>query len=204
VGLIYLDSCLVIYLVERHPILGDAVAPVMTGPTEARFGISPLVKCECLVGALNRGDAVLKRAYGDLSNKMVLLEMPEPIFLRAAALHAPFGLRTPDALHLACAQHHGCDELWTNDDRLAQASGGLGSEPEQLNRLVEWRSVHSVMPTQCLPRAKAGVGIHVFSCCDQQDMDGGPSPAMTGWVSTARYVKQLSRGGPLARRISSG
>ena len=39
------------------------------------------------------------------------------------------------------------------------------------------------------------VGIHVFPCCDQQDADGGPSSAITGWVSPARHVKQLSRVG---------
>jgi hypothetical protein len=29
-----------------------------------------------------------------------------------------------------------------------------------------------------------------------QDVDGGPAPAMTRWASIARYVKQLSGGGP--------
>jgi predicted nucleic acid-binding protein len=33
----------------------------------------------------------------------------------------------PDALHLACAQHYRCKALWTNDDRLAQASHGQAS-----------------------------------------------------------------------------
>jgi predicted nucleic acid-binding protein len=47
------------------------------------------------------------------------------MYLQAAQLRARFGLKTPDALHLACAQHHGCDALWTNDGRLAQASHGL-------------------------------------------------------------------------------
>ncbi|MBC7648600.1 MAG: type II toxin-antitoxin system VapC family toxin, partial [Vitreoscilla sp.] len=47
------------------------------------------------------------------------------IFLQAAMLRARFGLKTPDALHLACAQHHGCTALWTNDERLAQAGHGL-------------------------------------------------------------------------------
>lgn len=124
-GLIYLDSCLLIYLVERHPALGARVAAALANATEARFGISPLVKCECLVGVFKRGDAVLERAYADLFGTLMLLDMPEPVFLRAAELRARFGLRTPDALHLACARHHGCDELWTNDDRLAQASAGL-------------------------------------------------------------------------------
>jgi len=40
-------------------------------------------------------------------------------------LRVRFGLRTPDALHLSCAQYHRCDELWTNDGRFSRASGGL-------------------------------------------------------------------------------
>jgi hypothetical protein len=48
------------------------------------------------------------------------------------------------------------------------AKRNQGPELEQPNRLVEWRSVDPVMPTQ--------IGIHVFSCCDQQDADGRPSP----------------------------
>ena len=43
----------------------------------------------------------------------------------AEVAQSRFGLRTPDALHLACAQHHRCEALWTNDDRLASASHGL-------------------------------------------------------------------------------
>jgi uncharacterized protein len=51
--------------------------------------------------------------------------MPEPVYLQAAELRARFGVKTPDALHLACAQYHRCEALWTNDDRLSQASFGL-------------------------------------------------------------------------------
>jgi uncharacterized protein len=53
------------------------------------------------------------------------LDMPEAVYLRAAELRGRFGLKLPDALHLACAQHHGCDELWTNDDRLSRVSLGM-------------------------------------------------------------------------------
>ena len=48
--------------------------------------------------------------------------------MHAAMLRARWGLKTPDAVHLACAQHHGCDALWTNDDRLARASHGMASD----------------------------------------------------------------------------
>ena len=124
-GLIYLDACPLIYLAERHARWGEPVAGAMAQAAEDRFGISPLVKCECLVGPIKRGDPVLQRAYTELFEQFAPLDMPEAVYLQAAQLRGHFGLRTPDALHLACAQHHGCDALWTNDDRLAQASHGL-------------------------------------------------------------------------------
>jgi len=123
-GLIYLDACLVIYLAEAHTRWGEHVASAMTEASEARFGVSPLVKCECLVGPIKRGDPVLERVYTELFDLFASLAMPEPVYLQAARLRAHFGLRTPDALHL-CAQYHGCDALWTNDDRLTQAAHGL-------------------------------------------------------------------------------
>ena len=74
---------------------------------------------------MKRGDPALERDYSQLFDQFALLPMPDPVYLHAARLRAHFGLRTPDALHLARAQHHSCDALWTNDDRLAQASHGL-------------------------------------------------------------------------------
>ena len=124
-GLIYLDSCLVIYLVENHPRWGERITGAIAQAEAARFSISSLVKCECLVGSMKRGDPVLERAYSELFDQFALLPLPDPVYLHAARLRAHFGLRTPDALHLACAQHHGCEALWTNDDRLAQPSHGL-------------------------------------------------------------------------------
>jgi predicted nucleic acid-binding protein len=125
VGLIYLDACLLIYLTERHARWGEPVADAMARAEEAGFGISPLVKCECLVGPIRRGDPVRERAYTDLFELFVALAMPDTVYLQAAELRARFALRMPDALHLACAQNHRCAALWTNDNRLVQASHGL-------------------------------------------------------------------------------
>lgn len=124
-GLTYLDTCLVIYLVERHSRWREVVKEAMAESRNARFAISPLVKMECLVGAIQRDDPVLQQEYAELFATFVWLPFPESVYLQAAHLRARFGLKTPDALHVACAQHHRCEALWTNDNRLARASHGL-------------------------------------------------------------------------------
>jgi predicted nucleic acid-binding protein len=114
------------YLAEAHPTSGERLAQAILQAGQAQFAISPLVKCECLVGPIKRADPVLLRAYSELFGlMMVSLPMPESVYLQAAEFRGRFGLRTPDALHLACAQHHGCEALWTNDDRLTKGSNGL-------------------------------------------------------------------------------
>ncbi|CAN5259341.1 hypothetical protein BH11PSE9_BH11PSE9_09040 [soil metagenome] len=92
---------------------------------ESTFAISPLVKLECLVAPMKRGDPVLQRNFEAMFRQFVSVDLPEVVYLQAAALRARFALKTPDALHLACAQHHGCDALWTNDERLAKAAHGM-------------------------------------------------------------------------------
>ena len=127
-GLIYLDSCLLIYFVEERSALDESVANAMANSDRGGLAISPLVKCECLVGPLRRTDRALEELYNDVFRQFESLEMPEPVYLRAAALRADAGLKIPDALHLACAQHHRCEALWTNDDRLSKASQGLARD----------------------------------------------------------------------------
>lgn len=123
-GLIYLDACILIYLVERHPDFCDCVERALAA-SDARFAVSPLVKLECLVQPMRHGDLVRQRHFEAALAELQLLPMPESVYFAAAQLRARFNLRTPDALHLACAQVHGCEALWTNDDRLVAASHGL-------------------------------------------------------------------------------
>lgn len=124
-GLIYLDSCVVIYAFERHPLYGAKVLAALGGAAGEGFAISPLVKFECLVGPMRTGNLVLQRYYEEGLTRLVSLPLSDEVFLQAAELRARFGLKTPDALHLAAAQHHACDALWTNDERLANAAHGL-------------------------------------------------------------------------------
>jgi hypothetical protein len=127
-GLIYLDSCLLIYCIENDPIWAPRVTAAMSGEPADGFGISPLVKLECLIKPLRTADLGLQGRYEAGLRQFAPLPMPEIVYLKAAQLRASFGLRTPDALHLACAQHHGCRSIWTNDDRLARAGHGLARQ----------------------------------------------------------------------------
>ena len=127
-GVIYLDSCLLVYAVEDDPVFGPTTKQrlAQAADTEdAVLAISPLVRLECLVGPMKSGDRALRLRYERALSLLRLLDMPPAVYDGAAELRARYGLRTPDALHLACAQHHGCQALWTNDDRLARASHGL-------------------------------------------------------------------------------
>lgn len=124
-GLIYVDSCILIYGVEQHPQFGAASESMMARHAAAQLAISPLVKFECLVLPLRHANTALRQRYDDVLGQLVQLPMTEPVFLLGAELRARFNLKPPDALHLACALHHRCDELWTRDDRLLRASHGL-------------------------------------------------------------------------------
>ena len=124
-GLIYLDSCLIIYAVEQHPQWGPGINQAMAKRAPEGFAISSLTKMECLVRPIREANLALQRQYEQFFGSYHLLAMPEDVFLLAAQLRARFGLKTPDALHLASAQFHGCDALWANDDRLTQAGHGL-------------------------------------------------------------------------------
>jgi hypothetical protein len=60
--------------------------------------------------AANR-DMMLQQHYETALNQFVGVEMGYPVFVPAAQLGAHFALKTPNALHLACAQHYDCAEL---------------------------------------------------------------------------------------------
>jgi uncharacterized protein len=124
-GLTYLDSCVVIYAFEDEGRRGDTVRDLLGADPEREFAISSLVKLECLVAPIRDANAVLESYYEAGLRQFSLLALGDDVFLRAAEIRARFGIRTPDALHLAAAQIHRCDALWTNDGRLATAGRQL-------------------------------------------------------------------------------
>ena len=121
----YVDACLLIYWVEDSSLLAQAAKAWVARQHDARLCVSPLVRLEVLVKPTRAGDAALVQVYEKVLNDQEWLAMGDEVFAHALALRAHHGLKTPDALHLATALHHGCTEFWTNDDRLKAAAGAL-------------------------------------------------------------------------------
>ena len=122
---IYLDTCILIYLIERHPEHCPVIKEKLESMSEYQIAISPLLRMEVLVKPLQTGNTLLQQRYDDFMTQQVLLPIPETVYDQALQLRATYRLKTPDALHLAIAHHHGCSDFWTNDDRLNLAASDL-------------------------------------------------------------------------------
>ena len=120
--MIYLDSCIVIYLVEKHPIFYGPIEERFRKDAAEGFAISPLVILECVVGPLKRGDVELERRFEQFFTTATYLELNEKVFREAARKRARLGLKTPDAVHLSVAEGYGCSQVWTNDSRLSKVA----------------------------------------------------------------------------------
>lgn len=117
---IYLDACIVIYFIEKHPVYASKIETLINNlGVNDTLCFSPLIRLECLVMPLRTNDTTLKGHYESFFKEQEMLEITVERFDEAARLRADFSsLKTPDALHLATALHHNCDEFWTNDNRL--------------------------------------------------------------------------------------
>lgn len=124
---IYLDTCIVIYFVEKHPVYASKIERLITDlGGDDTLCFSPLIRLECFVMPLRTKDAELKGHYESFFEAQEILEITAERFEEAAQLRADFNsLKTPDALHLATALHHDCDEFWTNCTRLDSAAPSL-------------------------------------------------------------------------------
>jgi len=116
---VYFDACIAIYLVEEHPVY----APIITDRLRDavwRIAYSPLVEMECLVLPIREQRMGLAKRFGGFFALNHRLVIDDEVFRIATKLRAHYGIKTPDALHLATATRYHCDELWTNDNRLSK------------------------------------------------------------------------------------
>ena len=122
---IYLDACIVIYLIEKNPVFRPKILERMEQSSGSQFAVSPLLRLEVLTKPLRDQDMVLYQDFEDFISAQIMLPITDSIYDAALQLRALFRLKTPDALHLATAQHYGCTAFWTNDDRLNDAAEAL-------------------------------------------------------------------------------
>jgi len=122
---VYLDTCCVIYLLEEAAGLSDAMRAFLARHDDVLLCVSPLVRLEALIKPLHERAHDLVRDYEDFLAAQQWLPVNDAVFDRAMGLRVKQRLRTPDALHLALATHYGCDEFWTNDNRLSAAAGAM-------------------------------------------------------------------------------
>ena len=121
----YLDSCVVIYLLEGPAELRSAVEKAVGENPEAQFLVSDLVRLECRTGPLKCSDTRALGLFDAFFEHTIILDLTPRVFDVATQLRAQHGLRTPDALHLATASVYGCDEFWTGDTRLAAIAASI-------------------------------------------------------------------------------
>ncbi len=122
--MVYLDSNIVMYLVEhRPPWSARVVARIATihagGDTLA---VSDLTRMECQVGPLKSGNAAVLADYMAFFAlpTVSVLSLAASVYDRAARIRATYNLKALDSLHLATAAEHGCRLFLTNDAALAR------------------------------------------------------------------------------------
>ncbi len=125
--LLALDTSLFIYLVEKHPVFYPKVEPIFAAldAGKVRGVTSVLTLLEVLVRPLETGATDLAEEFRLTvlsSPHLQVVPVDHVIAELAAQIRAKHGYRTPDAIHLATAQHAGADTFVTNDSKLRSLS----------------------------------------------------------------------------------
>ncbi len=124
---VYVDSCIIIYLIEGTASVREAVRLAFQPREDSRlvFCWTDLTRLECRVGPLQKANDDLLGLFDlfFISRDGESIPLTRKVFDLATELRAGYRLKTPDAIHLAAAINGECTEFWTNDDRLTKAGG---------------------------------------------------------------------------------
>lgn len=126
-GDVAIDSGPLIYWFENDEPWASILDPLYAAAERGRaLTASELVFVEVLTGPLKAGDrslaARLERALAH-GPWLDLVPISRAVLVRAAEIRAQYGVKTPDALHLATALLRGCGVFVTNDRRIPDVEG---------------------------------------------------------------------------------
>ena len=121
--ILFLDACIIIYWIEAsEPLRARLKAHLHVlreQVPDATFAVSRLSWLECMVKPLRDNDEALVHEYRAFfeAGQLEIVELTPPVIERATSLRAKHGLKTPDALQVACALELGGDVYFlTNDE----------------------------------------------------------------------------------------
>jgi predicted nucleic acid-binding protein len=123
--LVALDTPVWIAFIEQKSAFLADVNPLFESLKSGRVRVvtSTVGLIEILTGALLRGDELLARRAEEILtglNGSTVVPVTLEVARQAARLRAAYGLRTPDAIHLATAVAAEAAEFVTTDRRLAR------------------------------------------------------------------------------------
>ena len=122
---VYLDSLIVIYMVEQPPVFAAAVNRAIRQLKPSEYTCTELTRVETLIVPRRNGDQQLELDFEWFFGQSFVrfATMNRAVFDRAVVLRAKYRfLKTPDASHLASAIDSSCDAFLTNDVKLASVT----------------------------------------------------------------------------------
>ncbi len=129
---IYLDSCIVIYLIEGNFSRRQRIVEYLLHSDSGsnQIGFSDLTRLECLVHPVRERNVHLRSAYETFFDGPYCQYIPltSEVFEKATELRTRYRVKTPDAIHLAAALISECDIFLTNDLRLKRVDIGISVE----------------------------------------------------------------------------
>lgn len=124
---IYLDASAIIYGIEGTEDLRGAVLAWITKTENSGglFSTSRLSRLECRVLPLRRGQTELITRYDEffLRRSLNVVDIGGSVIDLATDLRVGYGLKTPDAIHVATAMECGADLILTGDRDMTRCKG---------------------------------------------------------------------------------
>jgi predicted nucleic acid-binding protein len=127
-GTVAADTAIFIYLIEEHPRFLPLILPLFEEADRGKrlLVTSAITLLEVLVVPYRAGDLQLAERYEALltrSRGIRMADVSREQLKAAAQLRSATGLKTPDALQIACALTTGCKAFLTNDRELPKIPG---------------------------------------------------------------------------------